>query len=92
MEFEWDENKRQVNLEKHGIDFLDAAAALMQPRLEIRSDRGQEIRTLAICPTSLRLIAVIYTMRGETFRIISARAARKNEQEAYREAYSRRHS
>lgn len=23
MEFEWDENKRESNFEKHGIDFLD---------------------------------------------------------------------
>ncbi|MBR6900719.1 MAG: BrnT family toxin [Synergistaceae bacterium] len=24
MQFEWDENKRQINIEKHGIDFADA--------------------------------------------------------------------
>ncbi|WP_230059549.1 MULTISPECIES: BrnT family toxin [Agrobacterium] len=30
-----------------------------------------------------RLIAVVYTMRGETCRIISVRAARKNEQQLY---------
>jgi uncharacterized protein len=23
MEFEWDENKRLINLEKHGLDFRD---------------------------------------------------------------------
>ncbi|MCK7595852.1 BrnT family toxin [Microbulbifer sp. CAU 1566] len=27
MEFEWDENKRQSSIEKHGIDFVAAAAA-----------------------------------------------------------------
>jgi uncharacterized DUF497 family protein len=26
MEFEWDEDKRRLNLEKHGIDFEDAIA------------------------------------------------------------------
>jgi uncharacterized DUF497 family protein len=25
MEFEWDEAKRITNIEKHGIDFLDAS-------------------------------------------------------------------
>jgi len=26
MEFEWDEAKRQANILKHGIDFVDAGA------------------------------------------------------------------
>ncbi|WP_454850044.1 BrnT family toxin [Rhizobium binxianense] len=85
--FEWDEDKRQANILKHGIDFPRAAAALNEPRLEKRSDRNGEVRTLAICPDSLKLIAVIYTMRNESCRIISARAARKNEQKAYRQIF-----
>ncbi|HML55821.1 MAG TPA: BrnT family toxin [Solidesulfovibrio magneticus] len=28
MDFEWDEAKRLANLAKHGIDFLDAKAAI----------------------------------------------------------------
>ena len=24
MQFEWDENKRKINIEKHGIDFADS--------------------------------------------------------------------
>ena len=24
MKFEWDENKRRINLQKHGLDFRDA--------------------------------------------------------------------
>jgi uncharacterized DUF497 family protein len=85
--FEWDEDKRQANILKHGIDFPRAAAALNEPRLEKRSDRNGEVRTLAICPDTLKLIAVIYTMRDESCRIISARAARKNEQKAYRQIF-----
>ena len=26
MHFEWDETKRETNIEKHGIDFIDAIA------------------------------------------------------------------
>lgn len=85
--FEWDENKRQQNIKKHGIDFPRAAAALEQPHLEKSSDKNGEARTLAICPETHRLIAVVYTMRGEVCRIISARAARKNEQEQYRQLF-----
>ncbi|MDI6027082.1 BrnT family toxin [Corticibacterium sp. UT-5YL-CI-8] len=82
--FEWNPDKEAVNIEKHGIDFDQAAIALSQPHLEARSDRNGEIRILAICPSSGRIIAVILTMRGPICRIISARAARKNEQVEYR--------
>ncbi|MBW8285529.1 MAG: BrnT family toxin [Rhizobium sp.] len=83
--FEWDENKRHANLLKHGIDFIRAASALQQPHVKIMSNRDGEARILAICPDTQKLIAVVYTMRGEACRIISARAARKNEQRAYRQ-------
>ena len=56
---------------------------LRQPPFEYRSDREGEVRTVAICPDTGKLIAVIYTMREDVCRIISARAARKNEQREY---------
>lgn len=87
--FEWDETKRTLNLEKHGLDFEDAILALQKPRLEFSSNRDGEIRTLAICPDTNKLIAVVYTMRGKNCRIISVRAARKNEQELYDDSYRR---
>jgi uncharacterized protein len=83
-EFEWDASKERSNLGKHGIDFDEALIALSQPHLEKRSDRNGEVRILAICPSSGRIIAVVYTMRGVKCRIISARAARKDEQREYR--------
>ncbi|MCV3764768.1 BrnT family toxin [Rhizobium sp. TRM95796] len=55
--------------------------------MDLPSNRGGEARTLAICPDSSRLIAVVYKMRDDICRIISARAARKNEQRAYRQIY-----
>ncbi len=85
--FEWDENKRLTNLEKHGIDFLDAAEALLRPHLETRSDRNREVRSLAICETTKRIIAVVYTLRESRCRIISARPARRYEQEEYRQIF-----
>jgi uncharacterized DUF497 family protein len=82
-EFEWDEIKCEANIAKHGIDFVDAADALLGQRIEIRSDREGEARYVAICASGERLIAVIFTMRGGCCRIISARGARKNEKRAY---------
>lgn len=87
--FDWDANKRRANVQKHGIDFIDAARSLMEgPRLDMVSNRGGELRTLAICPMSAKLIAVVFTMRGEICRIISARAARDDEQRKYRQLYN----
>jgi uncharacterized protein len=86
-DFEWDVFKERLNIEKHGIDFDEALIALSLPHLETRSDREGEVRTLAICPSSNRVIAVVYTMRGEKCRIISARAARSYEQRAYRDNF-----
>jgi uncharacterized DUF497 family protein len=86
-EFEWDENKAESNLEKHGISFGEAAEALAQPHLERESSRNGEMRVLAICPLSQRIIAVVYMARNEKCRIISARAARRNEQRTYRLIY-----
>ncbi|MES5043921.1 BrnT family toxin [Rhizobium nepotum] len=83
ISFEWDESKRQINIQKHGIDFEDAVEALYEPHIEISTDQNGEVRIRAICPFMERLIAVIYTMRGETCRVISVRAARKNEQQLY---------
>lgn len=87
--FTWNEQKRLANIDKHGIDFEDAAIALQRPRIERQSDRNGEVRVLAICPDTNRLIAVVYTMRGSICRIISARRARKNEQALYYAYYDR---
>jgi len=31
MEFEWDDNKNQINIRKHEIDFLEAAEVFDDP-------------------------------------------------------------
>jgi uncharacterized DUF497 family protein len=85
--FEWDENKRLSNIRKSGLDFIDAASGLLLPHLETASDKHEEARTKAICQISDRVIVVIYTMRGEVCRIISAWPADKNEQRKYRDIF-----
>nr|WP_142250295.1 BrnT family toxin [Bradyrhizobium sp. UNPF46] len=82
--FEWDEGKNNSNLVKHGIDFEDAIEVFEGPLLLRRSDRHNEERWLAIGLLGERLIAVAFTRRANTLRIISARRARKNEERAYR--------
>lgn len=85
--FEWDEAKRLSTLEKHGIDFLDAIRIFHAPRVTARSDRANEVRFISIGPLMERFVAVIYTIRGDAYRIISARRARDGEIRAYHESY-----
>ena len=87
--FEWDENKRQSNIDKHGLDFEDVIAIFLEPHLDFALKYKAEQRRQATGLVSGRLVAVIYTMRDNTVRIISARRARKNEERAYRALFAR---
>lgn len=41
----WDEGKRRSNLDKHGLDFVDAVMVLDSPyRLDVASVRNEEQR------------------------------------------------
>ncbi len=88
MKFEWDANKNESNIRKHGIAFEDASKIFFRKRLEKRSDRAGEIRYITVGEVNNRIIVVIYTPKGENIRIISARKARKNEKRAYRSIQS----
>lgn len=89
MEFEWDPAKRQSNLEKHGIDFRDAARVWDGPTWTRRSDQQDEERYVAVGFVDGRLIAVVYTLREGRYRIISARRTWKSEERAYRALHPR---
>jgi uncharacterized DUF497 family protein len=80
---EWNEDKAESNLRKHGIDFDEAIEIFYGTSLLRRSDRNAEERWLAIGETEGRVITVVFTWRGDAIRIISARRARTNERRAY---------
>jgi uncharacterized DUF497 family protein len=87
MDFEWDSVKEESNLQKHGVSFVVAARVLESGRVVIvPSNHPGERRWIAVGmnPGDQRVVAVVYTMRGERYRIISARRARKNEEESFR--------
>lgn len=86
MMYEWDENKRQANIEKHGIDFR-CVHAFEWDTANIRpSSRGDEERYSAIGYIGPRLRTVIYTERGVVTRIISLRTASAKERDEYAQA------
>ncbi len=90
MQFEWDENKNRINIQKHGIDFNDAIEMFKHPLLSLEDNRehyGEE-RWLGIGWIKNMMGVVIYTERtGDVIRIISARKATKKEVHYY-EQYS----
>jgi hypothetical protein len=90
MRFEWDEQKNRANLQKHGIDFADAAEVFASPMLIALDDREEygEERWIGLGMLKARVVVVIYTERDEdTIRIISLRKALRHERERYEQAF-----
>jgi hypothetical protein len=85
MDAEWDERKRLANIAKHRIDFVDARR-IFEGRVlvnqELRRDYGED-RFSALGEFENRVFYVIYTRRGDSIRIISARRAGRYEREKY---------
>ena len=87
MEFEWDPNKSDANLKKHGISFHEAATVFGDPLALTFNDPDHfigEHRFLTFGHSSMnRLMAVVHTERHGKTRIISARRATKQERKIY---------
>ena len=85
MNFEWDEDKRLSNLEKHGIDFVGIEILFEGYTVTIldhRFDYGEE-RFITFGLLEGRVIAVAHTETETAIRIISLRKATKNEEIEY---------
>lgn len=86
MEFEWNERKNKINIQKHGIDFRKAISVFSDDkRLELYDRKHstlfeERFKTIGIVH---RLITVFFTERGGRIRIISARPATKEEENGY---------
>ncbi|MFN3899928.1 MAG: BrnT family toxin [Alishewanella aestuarii] len=82
--FEFDDRKSLLNLEKHGIDFVDAQQLWNDPYLiEIEARSTDESRSLVIGAIDGKVWSAVITYRGEIIRIISVRRSRKAEMAIY---------
>jgi uncharacterized DUF497 family protein len=87
--FEWDETKSKATLRSRGFDFAYASRIFENPVLEVDDERRAygEQRIVAIGRVGPNTLFVVYTWRGNTRRIISARLASRKERDAYRETF-----
>ncbi|MBT9556796.1 MAG: BrnT family toxin [Myxococcales bacterium] len=87
MRFEWDNQKAERNVRKHGITFTNAATAFGDPlSLTIPDPQSlvSEERYLIIGAMAVSgLVVVSFTERGDSVRIISARRPTRTEVRAY---------
>ena len=84
---EWDEEKAQINLIKHGVSFEEATTVFEDPIAVTFSDQDHsetEERFVTIgYSAQLRVLLVINTEREDNIRIISARKATPSERKLY---------
>jgi uncharacterized DUF497 family protein len=82
--FEFDENKSRSNLEKHGIDFIEAQQLWNDANLlEIPAITINEPRFLIIGIIAGKHWSGVITHREQRIRIISVRRSRKEEVALY---------
>ena len=86
MRFQFDPGKAAGNLKKHGVSFADAEGVFNDPLAIHCSDpdaQGEE-RFIAVGMGSAgAIMVVVYTLRGDEIRLISARRATRYEVKSY---------
>jgi len=82
MRFTWSDAKRKLNIEQHGLDFVDAPRVFEGPTYTYEDDRfdysEQRFVTLGILDEFV--VSIVHTETPRVIRIISFRKATKHEQ------------
>lgn len=87
MVYQWNRDKAATNLRKHGVDFADAVSVFSDAlAITILDERFDEERFVTIGLDAFgRVLVVVYTLRGDEIRVISARKATRQERLQYEE-------
>jgi uncharacterized protein len=85
MNFEWDERKNEINVDKHGFDFADANQVFDLPMVVELDERDDgEAQWIGTGMLYGRVVVVVYTEPDEEIiRIISLRKALSYERKRY---------
>ena len=91
MQFEWGEEKAEINLKKHGVSFEEASTVFGDLLARIFDDKEHSFdeKRNGIVGHSIenRLLIVAFTEReNDTIRIISARETTPSERRKYENA------
>ena len=86
-EFEWDEEKNAINIEKHGVSFRLAARVFEDEyrleRYDLSEGNDFEEDRIQTIGCVQKVLFVVYTERNSRCRIISARKANPKERRMY---------
>jgi len=89
LQFGWDPNKAKANLAKHGVSFEEAITVFADPLARIFNDEAHSIgekREIIIGHSNQqRLVLVSFTGPEERIRLLSARAATRQERKDHEE-------
>jgi uncharacterized DUF497 family protein len=85
MLFSWTSDKREVNLRKHGFDFLDAEEVFNGPTMTVEDvrDYGGEQRYNTTGFLGMSLVTICHTETKEAIHVISMRRAAHHEIEIF---------
>ena len=81
--FEWDENKRLLNVKKHDLDFIDAIHVFDDYNYVERETKRNNEERIEIIGKVESILFVVYVNRSFKKRIISARKANLKERKYY---------
>ena len=82
--FEWDPDKAAANATKHGVDFREVVHIWRDPyALILTVDHESEVRYQLIGAIDDRILTVVFTIRMQAIRLISARYASRQERRRY---------
>lgn len=78
--FEWDRQKNELNIEKHGVSFFEAQKAFLDPHRKIAEDLDHsenEARYYCFGKVDDEIMTVRFTYREQVIRIFGAGYWRK---------------
>ena len=89
LTFEWDQEKAESNLRKHGVSFEEARTVFYDEHALVMPDpdhsSAEERFVIMGLSSTLRILVVVHCFRkgGSSIRVISARRAGTKEQKPY---------
>jgi uncharacterized protein len=88
IQFEWDDGNRDKNWIKHQVKQTEAEEAFFDVHKKLARDvlhsTAGESRYILLGKTNgERLLLIVFTIRGQSIRVISARDAHKKERPLY---------